>query len=236
MGIDYYINNISDNKLIGGGFEKRCYDFGDVVLLESRYLNSYQVEEELKKYNKIKTILDDLDINSYKIFDYKIIFDKLYILESKVKGEPLQDMSIGIDSNIYINRLKDLDSFDILKKFVIDYLTIVNSGLAIDPSSSNNFLFDGKCVHFIDLGLYDNTDKRFVCFYILHNIINSYCDVSKEDVDIISFYIYDIYDKLGSIFVELGYNSDMYRYSPNGEIVDYISRKISNFKSRTKSI
>ena len=236
MDIDYYISNISVDRLIGGGFEKKCYDFGDFVLLESRYLNSSQVSDELKKYMRVKTLLDDLDINSYKIFDYKIVSDKVYVLESKVKGVPLQDITIGADSIAYINRLKELDNFDILKKFVVDYLSIVDSGLSIDPSGPNNFLFDGKSVHFIDLGLYNSHDKRYICFYILHNIINTYCDISLEDIDIISFYISDIYNKLCSIYIELGYGSDMYSFSPNGEIVDYIERKIDTYKVRTKSI
>ncbi|MGM9849593.1 MAG: hypothetical protein ACI31V_01690 [Bacilli bacterium] len=242
MGIDYYINNISDDKLIGGGFEKKCYDFGDFVLLESRYLNGNQIDNEKSKVINIKNILDRLNINSYKIFDYRVVSDKIYVLENKVKGGPLQDTRVGIDSNIYINRLKELDNFDILKKFVSDYLSIIDSGLSIDPSNPNNFLFDGSSIHFIDLGLFNNVDKKFVCFYIMHNIINTYCDINDiEDVDIISFYINDIYSKVCSIYVELGYNDSMYSFSPNGLISEYIDRKISKFRKncvneRTKSI
>lgn len=238
MDINYYIDNISDDKLLGDGFEKKCYDFGDVVLLESRYLNSNQVLDEKKKVLSIKSILDRIKVNSYKIFDYRIISDKLYVLVSKVKGDSLQDTRIGIDSSIYINRLKELDDFYILKKFVIDYMNIVDNGLSVDPSSSSNFLFDGECVHFIDLGLFNNVDRKYICFYILHNIINVYCDFSDDEVEVISFYINNIYNKLCSIYISLGYNIDMYSFSPNGKICEYIDKKINSFRkyAKTKSI
>lgn len=236
MDINYCIDNISPLKLLGAGFEKKCYDFGDVVLLESRFLSSNQILDEEKKILYIKNILDRVDVNSYKIYDYKVIFDKVYVLVSKVKGVSLQDNSVGIDSSIYICRLKELDNFCILKKFIIDYMNIVDSGLSVDPSSPNNFLFDGECIHFIDLGLSNNIDKKYICFYILHSIINNYCDFSAAEVEVISFYINDIYDKLCSIYISLGYTSDMYSFSPNGRICDYIDRKINSFKVKTKSI
>ena len=236
MDINYCIDNISNDKIIGSGFEKNCYDFGDVVLLESRFLNDYQIYEEVRNVFKVKSILDGTNINSYNIYDYKVVFNRLYILENKVEGTPLQDVSNFNDSSIYINRLKELDKFYILKKFVIDYITILCSGLSVDPSSPNNFLFDGESIHFIDLGLSNSMDKKYICFYILHNIINSYCNFSSDDIDIISFYIYDIYNKLRSIYVSLGYTSDMYSFSPNGKMCDYIDRKINNFKVKTKSI
>ena len=231
MNIDYYISNIGSVKVLGGGFEKKCYDFGDYVLLESRYLSSFKVEDEKKKQFNIKRILDNISVNSYEIIDIKSVSDKVYILENKVKGMPLQDIRVGIDSSIYINRLKELNDFNILKKFVIDFINIIDSGLSIDPSTPNNFLFDGNNIYFIDLGLSNNIDKKYICFYIIHNIINTYCDIKDiEDIDVISFNINDIYNKICSIYIELGYSSDMYSFSPNGLICDYIERKINKLK------
>ena len=40
----------------------------------------------------------------------------------------------------------------------------------------------------------------------------------------------NIYNKICSIYIELGYSSDMYSFSPNGLICDYIERKINKLK------
>lgn len=243
MGIDFYINNITDDKLLGKGFRNKCYDFGNVVLLQSRYLSSNEFESCLEEVSGVKDILDRIDVNSYKIIDFKILNDRLYVLESKVKGVSLQDTGVSINSSLFINRLRELDNYVILKKFVSDYLTLVDNGIYIDPGTPNNFLFDGNCVGFIDLGLScDTFDKKYICFNILRNIMYTYCIINdSSEVDIISFYIDSIYNKLCSIYMELGFDSTMYSFSPNGLICDYIERKINCFRndyvfSRTKSI
>lgn len=241
MNIDFCINNISRDRLLGKGFQNKCYNFDDVVLLESRYLSSNEIESRVNNVSSIKNILDTLDANCYKILDYKVLNDKLYILESKVKGLPLQDTSIGIDSSVYISRLKELDNYDILRKFVSDYMLLIDSGINVDPGTPNNFLFDGEKISFIDLSLGRRDDAKYVCFYIMHNILKTFCEVSVNDIDAISFYANDIYAKLCAIYKELGYDSSMYSFSPNGLISDYIDRKINDFKKdcidlRTKSI
>lgn len=232
MNIDFFIKNISDDKIIGRGFEKNCYDFDNVVLLETRYLTSNSIENKMKNILIVRDILNKIDVNGYKIFDFKIYNDKLYVLESKVKGSSLQDTSIGLDSSIYINRLKQLDDFDILRKFVNDYFLIIDNGLSVDAGRPTNFLFDDKIgVSFIDLSVADEPiDKKYICFYILYNIIYTHCDIKNaDDITLISFYIKSIYMKLISIYKELGYDESMYNSTPNGTVDDFIIRKISRF-------
>ena len=240
MNMDFYINNISKDKIIGRGFQNKCYDFFDVVLLESRYFSGSEVKSYLSEVSKLKGILDSIDVHSYKIIDYKVFNDRLYILESKVKGSSLQDTSFDIDSSVFINRLKELNNYDILKQFVSDYLVLSDNGIYADPGTPNNFLFDGKHVYFLDLGVsVMPIDKKYICFYILYNVMHTYCQVKSEDVSSISFLVNSIYDKLCSIYKELGYDSSMYTMSPNGSISDYISKRIDRFNndicvSRTK--
>ncbi len=232
MDIVSYINGISDNRLIGKGYEKKCYNFGNVVLLESRYLTKKNIDDEVENTAKVKSVLDSIDVNSYKIYDYKIYNDKFYILESKVFGDALQSIDFDNDISVYIDRLKVLDNIDILKKFVSDCFLILDNGLNIDFGMPSNFLFDGNKISFIDLGVGDNSiDRRYVCFYILHNLIFTYSDVNcDDDISKISFYIHSIYKKLVLVFKDLGYTEEMYSFSPNGDIMSFIDRKISRFK------
>ena len=231
MSIDFYISNISDDKIIGSGFEKKCYDFIDVVLLESRFLTKRMVDSELKKISRIKEILDFIDVNSYKIYDYKVFNDKLYILENKVKGSSLQNIDFNFSVNDYIEKLDELDNYNILRKFVSDSFTILNNGLYIDFGKPNNFLFDKENgISFIDLSVCDSEfDLKYVCFYIFYNLIYTHCDIENLDnYNIISSYYYSIYDKLCSIFIELGFKNEMYSMSPNGTIMSFIERKLNN--------
>ena len=240
MNIDYCISSLSNDKLLGNGFQNKCYDFGGCVLLESRYLGINEFDKYLDEISRLKSILDSIDVNSYKVLDYKVFNDKLYILESKVKGVPIQDTSVGISSSLFINRLNELNNIDILRQFISDYLKLCDSGVAVDAGTPGNFLFDGEKINFIDLGILSEPfDKRYICFYILFNIMHTYCDINNMDeISIISSCINDIYEKMCIVFNELGYGSEMYTLTPNGSINDYIQRKINNFSRdvRTKSI
>lgn len=239
MNIDLCINDISEDKLIGSGYEKKCYDFGDVVLLESRYLSKNKLESEKNDILIMKKILDSIDVNGYKIFDYKIFNDKLYILESKVSGSVLQDDSLKGTIDEYIIRLGELDNYLILKKFVMDCFTILNNGLSIDFGRPNNFLFDKeKGISFIDLSVAENSfDFKNLCFYIFYDLIYTHFDArNREEYEIISNYYHNIYDKLCSIFIELGYDASMYSMSPNGTISSFIERKLDRLYNKKAKV
>lgn len=240
MNIDYCISNLNNDKLLGKGFQNKCYDFGDTVLLESRYLGHKELDSCLDEIGQIKSILDSINVNSYKVLDYKVVNDKLYILESKVKGVPIQDTNVSISSSIFINRLNELNNIEILRQFISDYIVLCDNGLSVDAGTPGNFLFDGEKINFIDLGISSEPfDKRFICFYILYNIMHTYCDINDiDEVSLISSYVNGIYEKMCIVFNELGYGSEMYTLTPNGSISEYIDKKINNFSRdvRTKSI
>jgi hypothetical protein len=232
MNIDYYIENISSFKLLGKGFQSSCYDLGDFVLLESRYLNYNQISYKLSELEKLKKILTEIDVNTYRISDYKVCNDKIYILESKVMGEPLHDLTPDIDSSVFIERLMQLNNYSILYKFLLDYFVLCDKNIYVDAGSCKNFLFDGNSVGFIDLSLSDDyISKKYVCFYIIRNILQTYCNINDvSDVSLISFYVNSIYDKLCNICISLGCDMDLYTLSPDGFIEDFIHRKVLKFQ------
>lgn len=249
MTIDDCIKNKSDDLIIGRGAYKNCYDFNNCVLLETCHLEENDLDNYIKNLDYLKNKLDNMFVNSFKIYDYKIFNNRVYILENKVKGDFLQEVSddylflrkkedINRTSNYikkYINRLLLLNNKKILEKFVCDYFEILNNGLFVDASRPNNFLFDLEVgVSFLDISKLDNEyNKEFVFYYIFKNIIyfeSNKCDFIEFDLlnDIV-FSIIDIYFKLISVFKSLGFNKNMYINTPNGKMSDYLVNKIKVF-------
>lgn len=256
MNIDLYIRNIDNSKLIGSGSNKKCFDFGDVVLLKYRCSDDF-VEYEFNNIVGVKDRLDKLSVNAFKIIDYKFDNGYFYVLESKVNGYPIQEcrgnskyeFNSEDEANLYyershmsvlnyITRLKQLNNISILDKFFSDYVAIMESGLIVDPSKTSNFLFDGKKVSFIDLNCYENASSygvNDIVYYMLYVIGWSVSfDASMDEVLEISFYLESIYKKILSICDKYGYKLGSTSFGKS--CGDLISDRVSSFISYSKSI
>lgn len=253
MNIDDFIKAKSFSKIIGRGASKNCYDFDNFVLLETGHLPEKKVFEKLEDIIYTKDTLDKISVRSYKILDYKVVNDRIYILETKVNGDLIQKIDKNynflLDGEIfeknsrsdyiddYICRLCQLNNKNILKNFVLDYFKIIDSGLFVDASKPSNFLFDENIgISFIDIDkLNGEYDERYIFFYIIYNItyfkFSKIKDISMDDVVNVSSYITDIYCKLIEIYKELGYGKEMYSYTPSGTLDEYITEKIRLFIS-----
>ena len=256
MDIDLYIRNIDDSKLIGNGSNKKCFDFGDVVLLKYSCSDDY-VESEFNNIIGVKEKLDGNPVNAYKILDYKFDNGFFYVLESKVNGYPIQEYKRNsmyefdsVDEAVlyynlsrvsvlkYIERLKQLNNISILDKFFSDYVAIMKSGIVVDPSKTSNFLFDGKKVSFIDLNCHDNASSygvNDIVYYMMYVISwSSSLDASMDEILEISFYLESIYKKIISISDFYGYKLGITSFGKTCD--DLISSKIDSFVSYSKSI
>ena len=142
MDIDLYIRNISDSRLIGNGSNKKCFDFGNVVLLKYRCSDDF-VSDEFNNIIDVKKRLDGLSVYAYKILDYKFDNGYFYVLETKVKGTPIQQYRRNTKYDFcscdealiyynescnyvfnYIERLKQLNNYCILDIHIQDLILV----------------------------------------------------------------------------------------------------------------
>ena len=120
MTIDDCIKNKSDGLIIGRGAYKNCYDFNNYVLLETCHLEENDLNNYIKNLDYLKNKLDNMFVNSFKIYDYKIFNNRVYILENKVKGDFLQEVS---DDYLFLRKKEDIkkvmDFFHNLLLFIL---------------------------------------------------------------------------------------------------------------------
>lgn len=226
--INYYITETKKMTPISSGTGKKCYDFGDVVLLESIDMEPNEMIEKLIQIKK-------LGINSYEILAQKEKKGKYYILESKVKGTPIQEyypkiISIltkeDIETNYkternyvqqYLNRLKEIsENYDHLKKFVDDYFKLIELGIFVDSSKTNNIYYDDNYGYsFLDLQIASFTvDPKMIFHYIFYMISWCYSNIfSEEDIITEQIYLTIIINQLKQICLEL--QKDPQKYFKN---------------------
>lgn len=221
QNINYYIELAQVKTPISSGTSKKCYDFGDVVLLESTSPEPQEMTEILKK-------IKQLGISSYEILAQQEVNGKHYILETKVAGTPIQEYGPKLNPNNtkedvetnyeierqyvkqYLKRLEEISkNYEQLKKFVKDYFQLNELGLFIDSSKSNNIYYDkNQGYSFLDLQIKSFTIPTSLIFnYIFYMI--SWCSsniFSEDDILTEQAYLSAIVMQLRKICIELGKN------------------------------
>lgn len=223
--IDKYVEQIKDRKFDERGTSKLCWCFDDVVLLEAMGRISpgqVLIQEKLKS----------LGVNTYEILEQKKIGDKFYILETRVKGTPIQEYrcktndvtSISdIEYNYkierkyiqnYLKRLETISSNkEQLKQFVESWFKIIDLGICIDPSKTTNFYYDNEIGYsFLDLdtnGIIFNNKMVFHYIFYVIRWCHSGC-ITEEEIKKENELLIRIVNMLKEICEELGLNINEY--------------------------
>ena len=222
--IDRYIDASKNMTPSGGGTNKKCYSFDDVVLLVGAFVNGADEESILK--NKLDSLQTN-GVNVCRILEKACVDGKEYELQEKAKGEELFQFRCWYTpegQRRFLETLNSLSNQDIsfYKKFLDDWSKILQMGFAIDPSKSTNFFYDGKEISFIDLNLTGNYEREREWMLIHAAVVlrgggalwfcKDVMDEAKEKVKI-------IYQKLGKVGLELGEDMDKYisYLDPNDE-------------------
>jgi len=154
MLIERFINSKKDNVQPGGG-NKKCYLFDEYALLYGAFK-----EEELKKQIIISNNLNKKGVAIIPTLEYQIDipagetgYARGYMLQPRAPGNCLYVRQMP--DKDYKTRLKQIANmeYDILDKFISDWLAIIDAGLQVDPSKCENFFFTDTGISFIDLNL-----------------------------------------------------------------------------------
>lgn len=231
--IDYYISQISQNKLADKqGSTHSCFLFQSYALLKGIYNKTdmptlIEKSEELKKQGV--SVVPTLD---YKIEsthpEYPNLF-KGYVLQRKAKGTELYPESFAkLSAEEYQSRIDELAQrpqkfFD---KYVSDWIKINKSGLVIDPSKSSNFFYTPEEISFIDLNVSHRKDNLKYAFMessaVLFNNGAYYKCQDKEKHKI-------ILNKMVNAFIKQGENIDTIKQTAQNmwpEIAQYALKDI----------
>lgn len=207
-----YINDSKSMNVSGGGSNKKCYAFDDVVLLEGSF-----GDEEQSRKEKLD-VLKNNGVNVCRILENATVDNKKYELQEKAKGEELYQFKFWTSPEGQQKFLAVLDSLSnqdisFYEKFVSDWNKILQSGLSVDPSKSTNFLYDGESISFIDLNISNNPEKekkwmlRHAAVVLRGGGLLWQCkDVYEEANEKVKI----IYQQLGEVGLEMGEDIDEY--------------------------
>ena len=219
--IDKYINASKSMNVSGGGTNKKCYTFDDVVLLEGSF-----DEEKQKRKEKLDTLKNN-GVNVCRILESSTVDNKKYELQERAKGEELYQSKFYKTYEGQQKYLKVLDNLSnqnisFYEKFLTDWNKILQSGLYVDPSKSENFFYDGENISFIDLNNINNYERERELMLIHAAVVlrgGGLLWMCKDVYKKANEKVRKIYEKLGEIGLKMGENIDEYISSvdPNGE-------------------
>ena len=205
----------------GGGTNKKCYTFDDVVLLEGSF-----DEEEQRRKEKLDTLKNN-GVNVCRILESSTVDNKKYELQERAKGEELYQSKLyktREGQQKYLKVLDNLSNQDIsfYEKFLTDWNKILQSGLYVDPSKSENFFYDGENISFIDLNNSNNYERERELMLIHAAVVlrgGGLLWMCKDVYEQANEKVRKIYEKLGEIGLEMGENIDEFISSvdPNDE-------------------
>ncbi len=208
--IDDFIEMAKHTNRSSTGANKKCYVFGEYVLL--CYNGYVDLNDEIApKKVAIMQLLMQRGVNIAALIDYKKVDGISYELQLRAPGEELYDYDLySSDENghkKYLERLRSISSEgpEFYDKFVHDWNEILNSGLNIDPSKTGNFFYTPGKICFIDLNMRTMPlEKRKEYIYMeMSTVLRGgglpwMCtSVSKEAVELIK----TIYIKLGEAII-----------------------------------
>ena len=154
MLIDDFINSGKRERDKSGG-TKKCFVFDEYVLLYGGFK-----EEELQQEMQIGKELQILGVQLIPTLEYKVVlppnelgYSRGYMLQQRAKGTWLY--SWGMKEDEYKQRLSEIAELgqEKIDKFVSDWMKIIEAGLQVDPSKTENFFYDNGNITFIDLNL-----------------------------------------------------------------------------------
>ena len=211
--INEYISASQSMDASSKGTNKKCYIFDDVVLLSGLF-----GEDESQIKEKIDS-LKDSGVNICRILEIVTIDNKNYELQERAEGEELYQLKLDRTHEGQLKFLEVLDSLSrqdisFYEKFLTDWKKILDAGLVIDPSKSTNFLYDGKNITFIDLGINEDYQEKAKLWMLIHAAVvlrgggllwqcKDVYEEAKEKVKI-------IYQKIGKVGLEMGESIDDY--------------------------
>ena len=172
MLIDDFINSKQED-IQSGGSNKKCFVFDEYVLLYGSFR-----EEELKREMAISNDLKKRGVALIPTLEYKIVtpvrengFVKGYMLQARAKGDWLY--SRNMKDKEYKKRLKQIANMndDKLNKFISDWLAIVDAGLQVDPSKTENFFYSDEGIGFIDLNLRQGQQSLKTTFFEVVSVL-----------------------------------------------------------------
>lgn len=167
--IEKYIEASKNMNAIGGGSNKKCYVFDEVVLLkEPVYNNLKEPFDEKKLIQEAKERLDFLKksgVNVCNTLESTIIGNEKYELQEKARGKELFHQKYNLtqmEQQSFLETLDSLSNKDLsfYEKFLDDWDKILQVGFCVDPSKSSNFFYDGEKISFIDLNFNNDYETR----------------------------------------------------------------------------
>lgn len=211
ISLVYLISKIEKSKNVSANKRTPCYFVEDYAIIKSSIkCSDYDAQESAIK--KVSKLFDD-GVNVTKIYGYLCDEDTKetfsngdayatsWFVMDKAKGLPLygginyrsyleEDQTDELNKMLdYIQKLSNAPQsyFD---KYVSDYLSIVKSGVMVDPSKKSNFFYDEKLgFSFIDLrNVMDNFNDKYLIMEILSPINPPFLSADNNSADVVSKY------------------------------------------------